>query len=59
MPRPTFAPLRRAQLAGLSDLGARYRRVVEQNRGLYNEVQDLKGSIRVFCRVRWGQALRP
>lgn len=24
----------------------------EENRRLYNEVQDLKGRIRVFCRVR-------
>jgi hypothetical protein len=38
----------------VSHLEARYRRVVEQNRALYNEVQDLKGSIRVYCRIRWG-----
>lgn len=43
----------RCQLAGVADIEARYRRVVEQNRELYNEVQDLKGSIRVFCRIRW------
>ncbi|KAG6590477.1 Kinesin-like protein KIN-14I, partial [Cucurbita argyrosperma subsp. sororia] len=29
-----------------------YRRVVEENRKLYNQVQDLKGNIRVYCRVR-------
>ncbi|KIY95508.1 hypothetical protein MNEG_12454 [Monoraphidium neglectum] len=45
----------RRQLAAVEDLSARYRRVVEQNRALYNEVQDLKGSIRVFCRIRWGR----
>jgi hypothetical protein len=49
------SPRRRRQLAAVEDLSARYRRVVEQNRALYNEVQDLKGSIRVFCRIRWGR----
>ncbi|NP_001314202.2 kinesin-4-like [Gossypium hirsutum] len=29
-----------------------YQRVLEENRKLYNQVQDLKGSIRVYCRVR-------
>nr|QWT43333.1 kinesin-like protein KIN14D [Citrullus lanatus] len=29
-----------------------YRRVLEENRKLYNQVQDLKGNIRVYCRVR-------
>uniref|UniRef100_A0A803M9D2 Uncharacterized protein n=1 Tax=Chenopodium quinoa TaxID=63459 RepID=A0A803M9D2_CHEQI len=29
-----------------------YHKVLEENRRLYNEVQDLKGSIRVYCRVR-------
>ncbi|KAL6275368.1 hypothetical protein ACE6H2_018969 [Prunus campanulata] len=29
-----------------------YQKVIEENRALYNQVQDLKGSIRVYCRVR-------
>ncbi|ESQ37545.1 hypothetical protein EUTSA_v10002379mg [Eutrema salsugineum] len=29
-----------------------YLKVLEENRLLYNEVQDLKGTIRVYCRVR-------
>ncbi|XP_043709102.1 kinesin-like protein KIN-14I isoform X2 [Telopea speciosissima] len=31
---------------------AGYHKVLEENRKLYNQVQDLKGSIRVYCRVR-------
>jgi kinesin family protein C2/C3 len=33
-------------------LQEKYARAVAENRRLYNTVQDLKGSIRVFCRVR-------
>ncbi|PON60223.1 Kinesin-like protein [Trema orientale] len=29
-----------------------YQKVLEENRLLYNQVQDLKGTIRVYCRVR-------
>ncbi|KAG0598943.1 hypothetical protein M758_12G114000 [Ceratodon purpureus] len=29
-----------------------YHKVLAENRQLYNEVQDLKGNIRVYCRVR-------
>ncbi|KAL5548731.1 hypothetical protein UlMin_003962, partial [Ulmus minor] len=29
-----------------------YHKVLEENRFLYNQVQDLKGTIRVYCRVR-------
>ncbi|OWM71316.1 hypothetical protein CDL15_Pgr011444 [Punica granatum] len=29
-----------------------YHKVLEENRMLYNQVQDLKGTIRVYCRVR-------
>ncbi|XP_057818675.1 kinesin-like protein KIN-14L isoform X2 [Cryptomeria japonica] len=29
-----------------------YHRVVEENKNLYNALQDLKGKIRVYCRVR-------
>jgi len=53
-PTPTD-PRHRRQLADLEDIDARYRRVVDQNRALYNEVQDLRGSIRVFCRIRCGR----
>ncbi|XP_075473376.1 kinesin-like protein KIN-14I [Primulina tabacum] len=30
-----------------------YHRVLEENRKFYNQVQDLKGNIRVYCRVRF------
>lgn len=42
----------RKKLEELQDLEGRYRSVKEENRRLYNQVQDLQGSIRVFCRVR-------
>ncbi|KAK9156423.1 hypothetical protein Sjap_003903 [Stephania japonica] len=29
-----------------------YHKLLEENRSLYNQVQDLKGCIRVYCRVR-------
>ena len=31
---------------------AGYKKVLEENRKLYNQVQDLKGNIRIYCRVR-------
>ena len=31
---------------------AAHEEVVEENRRLYNQVLDLKGNIRVFCRLR-------
>ncbi|XP_042390531.1 kinesin-like protein KIN-14F [Zingiber officinale] len=37
---------------GLSNAASGYHNVLEENRKLYNQVQDLKGSIRVYCRVR-------
>ena len=37
------------QVKEMEVLAHRYR---EENRRIYNEVQDLKGKIRVFCRVR-------
>ncbi|KAJ4969161.1 hypothetical protein NE237_015862 [Protea cynaroides] len=37
---------------GLALASSGYHRVLEENRKLYNQVQDLKGSIRVYCRVR-------
>lgn len=39
-------------LHGLAQAASGYHRVLEENRKLYNQVQDLKGSIRVYCRVR-------
>ncbi|XP_078436131.1 kinesin-like protein KIN-14I isoform X2 [Wolffia australiana] len=39
-------------LGTLADAASRYRKVLEENRRLYNEVQDLRGNIRVYCRVR-------
>ncbi|GLJ09766.1 hypothetical protein SUGI_0115490 [Cryptomeria japonica] len=37
---------------GLAKAASGYHKVLEENRQLYNQVQDLKGSIRVYCRVR-------
>ncbi|CAH9106952.1 unnamed protein product [Cuscuta europaea] len=39
-------------LQGLAHAASGYQKVLEENRKLYNQVQDLKGSIRVYCRVR-------
>ena len=39
-------------MRSLAQAAAGYRKVVDENRKLYNQVQDLKGSIRVYCRVR-------
>ena len=40
------------QVDELSDVADKYSTTLEENRRLYNEVQDLKGNIRVFCRIR-------
>ncbi|XP_073280670.1 kinesin-like protein KIN-14F [Primulina huaijiensis] len=37
---------------GLEVAASSYHEVLEENRLLYNQVQDLKGTIRVYCRVR-------
>ncbi|KAH9297506.1 hypothetical protein KI387_029188, partial [Taxus chinensis] len=37
---------------GLPKAASGYDKVLEENRQLYNQVQDLKVSIRVYCRVR-------
>jgi kinesin family protein C2/C3 len=42
----------KAQLDTLKDMEARFAHVRAENRELYNTVQDLKGAIRVFARVR-------
>ncbi|XP_049386771.1 kinesin-like protein KIN-14I [Solanum stenotomum] len=39
-------------LHGLAHTASSYQKVLEENRKLYNQVQDLKGNIRVYCRVR-------
>ncbi|XP_019195971.1 PREDICTED: kinesin-like protein KIN-14J [Ipomoea nil] len=39
-------------LKGLIEAAQNYHTVLEDNRKLYNEVQDLKGNIRVYCRIR-------
>ncbi|ONM27430.1 P-loop nucleoside triphosphate hydrolase superfamily protein with CH (Calponin Homology) domain [Zea mays] len=36
----------------ISHAASGYRKVVEENRKLYNQIQDLRGNIRVYCRVR-------
>ncbi|KAM6587845.1 hypothetical protein CsatA_010450 [Cannabis sativa] len=40
------------KLKGLADAAENYHIVLAENRRLYNEVQDLKGNIRVYCRIR-------
>ncbi|KAL3498846.1 hypothetical protein ACH5RR_041578 [Cinchona calisaya] len=40
------------ELKGLVDAAHSYHAVLAENRKLYNEVQDLKGNIRVYCRIR-------
>ncbi|XP_038725719.1 kinesin-like protein KIN-14J [Tripterygium wilfordii] len=40
------------KLKGLTDAAENYHVVLAENRKLYNEVQDLKGNIRVYCRIR-------
>lgn len=39
-------------IKGLEVAAGSYHKVLEENRLLYNQVQDLKGTIRVYCRVR-------
>ncbi|OMO58651.1 hypothetical protein COLO4_34467 [Corchorus olitorius] len=41
-----------SKLKGLVDAAENYHYVLAENRRLYNEVQDLKGNIRVYCRIR-------
>ncbi|XP_059661796.1 kinesin-like protein KIN-14J isoform X2 [Cornus florida] len=40
------------ELNELVDAAENYHMVLAENRKLYNEVQDLKGNIRVYCRIR-------
>ncbi|XP_058754347.1 kinesin-like protein KIN-14I isoform X1 [Vicia villosa] len=39
-------------LNSLASSASGYQKVLEENRKLYNQMQDLKGNIRVYCRVR-------
>ncbi|RDX75585.1 Kinesin-like protein KIN-14F, partial [Mucuna pruriens] len=39
-------------IKSLEEASSSYNKVLEENRFLYNQVQDLKGAIRVYCRVR-------
>ncbi|XP_039023045.1 kinesin-like protein KIN-14L isoform X1 [Hibiscus syriacus] len=41
-----------SQVEEMSTAAVQYHKVAEENRKLYNLVQDLKGNIRVFCRIR-------
>ncbi|KAM0008066.1 putative minus-end-directed kinesin ATPase [Helianthus debilis subsp. tardiflorus] len=41
-----------SQIEELSAAAQGYHKVVQENRNLYNMVQDLKGNIRVYCRIR-------
>ena len=57
LPHPLLGPPCPACLSSLQvqqyrHLDERYHSMAEENRQLYNTVQDLRGSIRVFCRVR-------
>ena len=45
-----------AAVEALADRARAYDRAFDENKRLHNEIQDLKGSIRVFCRVRPGVA---
>ncbi|XP_022685311.1 kinesin-like protein KIN-14P [Setaria italica] len=36
----------------VSHAASGYHKVLEENRKLYNQIQDLRGNIRVYCRVR-------
>ncbi|XP_078443178.1 kinesin-like protein KIN-14A isoform X2 [Wolffia australiana] len=41
-----------SQIQGLSFSALRYSRAMKENRSLYNTLQDLRGNIRVYCRIR-------
>ncbi|KAA8542705.1 hypothetical protein F0562_023796 [Nyssa sinensis] len=40
------------KIKALSDASENYHAVLAENRRMYNELQDLKGNIRVYCRIR-------
>nr|XP_011465397.1 PREDICTED: kinesin-4 isoform X3 [Fragaria vesca subsp. vesca] len=40
------------KLQSLADAAENYHSILAENRKLFNEIQDLKGNIRVYCRIR-------
>jgi len=40
------------QVRGISNAASRYHKILEENKILYNNPQDLKGSISVYCRIK-------
>ncbi|KAM0982952.1 hypothetical protein ACFX2J_015678 [Malus domestica] len=40
------------KLQALADASENYHALLAENRKLFNEIQDLRGNIRVFCRIR-------
>ncbi|GMH37672.1 hypothetical protein BSKO_05545 [Bryopsis sp. KO-2023] len=40
------------KVESLDGIHSKYKKIQDENRKLYNMVQDLRGNIRVFCRVR-------
>ncbi|GMH44370.1 hypothetical protein BSKO_12304 [Bryopsis sp. KO-2023] len=42
----------KTKVESLDGFHTKYRKIQDENRMLYNMVQDLRGNIRVFCRVR-------
>ncbi|KAA8541222.1 hypothetical protein F0562_025171 [Nyssa sinensis] len=40
------------KIKALADASENYHTVLAENRRMYNELQDLKGNIRVYCRIR-------
>ncbi|GER44956.1 kinesin-related protein [Striga asiatica] len=48
----SFVLLIGKHLKSLAHAASGYQKVLEENRKLYNQVQDLKGNIRVYCRIR-------
>ncbi|KAL0301038.1 UNVERIFIED_CONTAM: Kinesin-like protein KIN-14F [Sesamum radiatum] len=45
-------PLSGHHIKGLEVAASSFQKVLEENRVLFNQVQDMKGTIRVYCRVR-------
>ncbi|KAK8686680.1 hypothetical protein V6N13_125703 [Hibiscus sabdariffa] len=41
-----------SKVKALTDAAENYHEVLDENRKLFNELQDLKGNIRVYCRIR-------
>ncbi|KAL4279394.1 hypothetical protein GQ457_03G012810 [Hibiscus cannabinus] len=41
-----------SKVKALTDAAGNYHEILAENRKLFNELQDLKGNIRVYCRIR-------